>query len=347
MAEPQRLLVQAFTLKPVAAVNDIRVHQPLAAMARLPGVRTHAFTAGGTMARPEPGEASVFIWQRQILDPARPDEHLALLRAGHLVLSEWDDDPRIWPKVVETNFFCLRTSLGVQTSTDPLAKFIAAHNPEVGLFPNQLDQVPPFRPGTDGRPVTLFFGALNREEDWAPVMPELNRVLAWAGDRVRVVVVHDRRFFDALDTPHKGFQPTCDHARYRALLRRCDIALLPLGDRVSNHMKSDLKFLECAAESVAVLASPVVYDSIIKPGVTGLIYRTPRQFNLRLRALIGDPGLRRGLARAAWMEVNAERRLETHVGARVDWYRGLLARKDALIRDMLARTPELRTRVAG
>lgn len=347
MAEPQRLLIQAFTLKPVAAVNDIRVDQPLAALAKLPGIRTHVFTAGGGMLRPEPGEAPVFIWQRQILDPARPTEHLALLRAGHLVISEWDDDPRIWPRVVETDFFCLRASLAIQTSTEVLSRFIGRHNSAVGTFPNQLATIPPLRLPADSSPVTLFFGALNREQDWAPIMDELNAVLAWAGGRVRVIVVHDRKFFDALRTTQKAFQPICPYARYRALLRGSDIALLPLGDRESNHMKSDLKYLECAAEGAAVLASPVVYESSIRHGQTGLLYRTPRQFGLRLRALIGDPALRQGLARAAWSEVREKRHLDDHVGKRAQWYRDLVARRDGLVRDMLARTPELQTALSG
>ncbi len=333
------MLIQFFTLRPVAAVNDIRVHQPAAALARLPGVRCHVFGTGQAMKQPESGEDSVFVWQRQILEPARADDHLKLLRQGHLVVSEWDDDPRIWPMVVKTNFFCLRTSHAVQTSTDALGAFIRRHNPTVGVFPNQLANVPPLRQqgGAADQPVTLFFGALNREGDWQPVMAELNDVLRLYGDRVRVTVVHDRGFFDALETAQKVFHPTCPHDRYRELLGQADIALLPLSDTPKNRLKSDLKFIECAAEGTTVLAAPTVYEKTIRHNETGLIFRTPRQFGLKLRALIGDRSLRLRLARNAHAHVARERRLEDHVTARLDWYRSLLDQRAALDAAMRAR----------
>ena len=62
--------------------------------------------------------------------------------------------------------------------------------------------------------LTLFFGALNRERDWAPLMPVLNEVAEKAGDRLRLRVVHDQGFFDALHSSHKQFTPTCDHDTY-------------------------------------------------------------------------------------------------------------------------------------
>ena len=44
----------------------------------------------------------------------------------------------------------------------------------------------------DPNVLTLFFGALNRERDWAPLMPVLNAVAEKVGDRLRFCVVHDR-----------------------------------------------------------------------------------------------------------------------------------------------------------
>ncbi|MDF1721608.1 MAG: glycosyltransferase [Minwuia sp.] len=341
------MLIQFFTLRPVAAVNDIRVHQPAAALARLPGVRCHVFGAGQAMVQPEPGEDSVFVWQRQILDPARADDHLRLLRQGHLVISEWDDDPRIWPQVLNTNYFCLRASHAVQTSTSALGSFIRQHNPHVGVFPNQLASIPPRVEPEDGPggPVTLFFGALNREPDWQPLIAELNAVLKIHGDRVRVTVVHDRAFFDALETRQKTFHATCPHDRYRDLLGAADIALLPLEDSAKNRLKSDLKFIECAAEGTVALASPVVYEGTIRHNETGLIFRTPRQFGLKLRALIGDRSLRLRLSRAAHAYVSRERRLEDHVTPRIDWYRTLLdqqAQLDAAMRGRCLDIPAVR-----
>ena len=99
----------------------------------------------------------------------------------------------------------------VQTSTQALAEVLRQRNPEVRVFPNAIRVLPEPCNFADADTITLFFGALNREPDWRPLMPTLNAVAATVGERLRFAVVHDRAFFDALETPHKSFTPTCDH----------------------------------------------------------------------------------------------------------------------------------------
>ena len=124
-------------------------------------------------------------------------------------------------------------------------------------------------------------------------MPELNRVLAAVGGQARVQVVYDRAFFDALATPHKVFEPLCSYDRYQELLRAADIGLLPLEPTRFNQHKSDLKFIECAANHVAALASPTVYGRTIVHEETGLIYQSPTEFGEMLERLICDSPARR------------------------------------------------------
>ena len=112
---------------------------------------------------------------------------------------------------------------------------------------------------------------------------------AW--DSVRVQVVYDRTFFDALTTPYKLFEPLCSHDHYHELLDEADIALLPLEPTRFNQHKSDLKFIECAAHGVAALASPTIYEQTITGGETGLIYHSPDELEAHLERLIGDVAL--------------------------------------------------------
>src|SRR5262249_38135000 len=155
---------------------------------------------------------------------------------------------------------------------------------------------------TDGT-VTLFYGALNREEDWPPLLPALQRVVARYPGRLRFRVLHDRQFFDALPSPAKEFEPWVPYERYTEILRQCDIGLLPLGETDFNRMKSDLKFLECAAHGVVALASPTVYAGSIREGETGVIYRSVEEFELRLCELIEQPHRRRQIAANAYQWV--------------------------------------------
>ena len=177
----------------------------------------------------------------------------ALIEHGYLIVAEFDDDPLHFADLVASDFFALRSCHCVQTTTELLAATLRAYNPHVQVFPNQVAELPPptsfptARARERARPTTLFFGALNREADWAPVMPALNRVLRDRRGRVRVQVVYDRAFFDALETEDKVFEPLCTYDRYHALLGQADVAFLPLEPTRFNRHKSDLKFLESAA----------------------------------------------------------------------------------------------------
>jgi glycosyltransferase involved in cell wall biosynthesis len=189
--------------------------------------------------------------------------------------------------------------------------------------------------------VTLVFAALNRQDDWAPIMPALNEVLVRFGPRVRVKVIFDRRFFDALATDRKEFQPLCPYDRYLEILRSAEVGLLPLEPTEMNVAKSDLKFIESAACGLAVLASPTVYQDSIQDGRTGLIYRSPGEFRQKLTALIESPELRRQIAGQAYQHVRDQRQLSRHFRQRYDWY---LALRDSLPRlnaELAARVPEL------
>lgn len=342
----QNLLIQTFTLKPVAAVNDVRVTIPSMAMNARDGIRCRVIGTGGRIAQAQAEEGNIFIWQRQILTPDTVKEHLGLLKSGYVTVGEWDDDPRLWDKIVKTDFFTLRCVHAVQTSTPELAQFLRQYNPNIAIFQNQIAELPPMRPDESfRRPVRLFFGALNREADWAPVMPHLNEALSRLRGAVHVQVVHDADFYEALDTEHKKFQPTCDYDTYKQLLRESDIALLPLSDTPSNRLKSDLKFIECAANGVAVIASPVVYQKTLEHGKTGLMCAEPAHFADRLIALVVNGGFRRQLTENAYKYVQEHRLLEPQVDRRIDWYRNLYRHRAQLTEALAERTPEIADRL--
>ncbi len=104
-----------------------------------------------------------------------------MLAQGYLIVGEFDDEPEHFGELVRTDSFALRACHCLQTTNDVMAEALRPFNRNVGVFPNHVAAFrPPERrrsriPRTD-RP-TIFFGALNREADWAPILPELNRVL--------------------------------------------------------------------------------------------------------------------------------------------------------------------------
>ncbi|MDR3537718.1 MAG: glycosyltransferase, partial [Acetobacteraceae bacterium] len=201
--------------------------------------------------------------------------------------------------------------------------------------------LPDIRNFTDLGSLTLFFGALNREEDWRWLMPVLNAVAAMAGERLKFCVVHDRGFFEALETPHKTFTPTCDYDTYIDLLGRSEISFMPLGDNAFNRAKSDLKFIEAGACRVASLASSVVYGDSIVEGDTGLLFRDPDELRVKLLRLVAMPELAQELGDNARRYVAEHRMLAGQVRPRIAWYRSLWARRDALTAALRERLAEI------
>ncbi len=332
-----RLTIAATMLEPVGGVSHVRVVYPLRAMATDPSVITHVI--GTTQMPPvEPGTPRVCILHRPLLSGARGAELLRRLLADDwLVVTEFDDHPDFFGAMRGDEQLSFRGVHAVQTSTPALAETLRQRNPEVAVFPNAIRALPESRNFQDPNRMTLFFGALNRERDWAPLMPAINAVAAAAGTRLRFQVVHDHAFFEALETPHKQFLPTCDHDTYMNLLGECEIALMPLGDTAFNRAKSDLKFIEAGACRAVALASPVVYSASIEDGRTGVLFEDESELHDRLLRLLSMPDAALAIATSARDYVAQHRMLAYQVAPRIAWYRSLWDRRDELNAALRAR----------
>jgi len=336
-----RLTVAATMLAPVGGVSDVRIVQPLQAMASDPTVlsRVVRIENRGT----PPGDAPrVFILHRPVLaGPSGMATLRTLLAENWVVVTEFDDHPDFFKALLaDPNQLSFRGVHAVQTSTPALAEILRSRNPEIAVFPNAVRALPEPRNFAALPVLTLFFGALNREPDWPGLMPALNAVAAEAGERLRFRVVHDRAFFDALQSPFKQFTPTCDYETYQRILGGCEIGFMPLSDTDFNRAKSDLKFIEASACRVAALASPIVYGDTIVDGGTGLLFRDADELYDRLRRLVLAPELALTLGENARAYISRERMLAYQIAPRVAWYRSLWARRDELNSALNARLAE-------
>ena len=314
-----------------------RIHEPFAALRTVPGVMC---TTSPDM---------VPVPRGDILIIQRPRKwNRSGVWDGWLTIAELDDEPT----TIGVDPMALRAVHAVQVSTEPLAEIVREFNPNVMVFPNQIAELPPFEPDNEsgGTPnAGIFYGAQNRQLDWKPIMPALNRIASSPEFVVWFDVVHDREFFDALETGAKRFHPFLPYDQYRALLHSCDIALLPLEPGRFNECKSDIKFLECAAEGVAVLASETAYSQIVvleqtmrSEDVYGDAYQSPYDFERSLLRMISIPETRANFARRAYAYVRDNRMLGQHFRKRLSWYQELLRTKSELDRQLFERVPELR-----
>jgi glycosyltransferase involved in cell wall biosynthesis len=339
--KPRTLMtIGANMLAPVGGVSHVRVIYPMRAMFSDPSV---LIQMGSTAEIAEPAEDSprIFVLHRPALVGQEAAELVRRLHeGGWLVVTEFDDHPDFFQTMQNDDQLSFRAVHAVQTSTPALAEVLRMRNPEVQVFPNSIRILPEVRNFADPNTMTLFFGALNRERDWRPLMPMLNAVAATVGDRLRFTVVHDRGFFDALESPNKSFTPICDYDTYLSLLGESEISFMPLGDTWFNRAKSDLKFIEAGACRVAALASHVVYGDSIEDGRTGLLFRDGEELRARLLRLIAMPDTARRLGDTARAYVAAERMLAYQVAPRIAWYRSLWERREDLERARVARLAE-------
>ena len=342
-ASPRRVLIQTAIMAPTGC-DRVRVLEPDRFSATIPGVRTASTLKSAELILPLPGEEKVFIWQRTIMYyPAYIPILKQLLQNDYLIVAEIDDNPIRRKEYADNQYLSYRGCHCIQTTTEPLAEFLRKLNPNVAVFNNQLAYLPSERTYPDDNSVTIFFGALNREKDWQPIISALNRVLIAHKRRIRVKVIHDRHFFDALKIDSKEFEPFCSYERYLEIMHSGDIALLPLLSNPVNEMKSDLKFVECAGNGVAVLASPTVYEKSIADGETGLIYRSVADFEAKLNSLITDTQMRRQIATNAYKWVRENRLLSQHYRQRRDWYLQMRDEMPRLNAELQSRLPELFT----
>lgn len=327
---------------------DVRVEQPNILL-RANGVRV--FTRENSIFAPNglpDNQPKILVHQRMVVKNGVWLETMkTLLARNWLVVAEIDDYPA--DTGLKKNNSKWANSMGwqgyscchaVQTSTQTLAKELFKYNPEVGVFENQLYQLPEFVWRTDEN-VRVFYGALNRQEDWKPLLPSFNQV-AKKHKNVQFIVVHDEEFFQALETENKVFYATAEYTKYLKLMSACDVMLLPLKDTKFKRCKSDIKFVEAAGAGLAVIASPTIYANTIEDGRTGMIARSIKDWSAMLEQLVLDDSLRKKLGHTAQEYVCKNRLLSQHISNRIDWYYSLWERREELTKGLMQRFPALK-----
>ena len=342
----QSLKIEGFSnLEPVS-MAEVRLAQPLRAMSSCPSVQSKVHLNQMEISPSPKHVHRVLIWQRPIFRLQSSDlENLKkLIQCGYLLIIDWDDDPSNWPILAEDDNINFKMVHAVQVSKPELAHLVRRWNPNVAVFPNMVERLYPLNlQARKAEGLRMFFGALNRENDWIPLLDGLNSVFRADPEFWSVSVVHDRQFFERLELPdsQKSFMPLCSHSDYNKEMSRCDFAFLPLADNRFNRFKSDLKALEAAANGLAVLASSIVYEDTVRPGHTGEIFKTSSQLVAHLSAWRENPDVVRkmGLNSREW--VASERMHAYQVKQREAWYRQLADNRDQLNRQLLERVPEL------
>lgn len=292
-------------------------------------------------------EADIVIVQRLALSPQTQQILDGFRQAGKLIVYEIDDDlihlnpesryakqaPAGYGQSIQA---CIRACHAVQCSTSRLAERIKAFHTEVAVLPNQLDHVAPFiEKAQRGDPVIVGYAAgQDHHLDWLAIREEYNRAVAELesdGVKMETWIIGDQDIYESLSTTNKRFFPLLPRMKYLQFLRNLNISLCPLADNFFNQSKSDVKYLESAASSSAVLASRVVYGDTVVPGETGALFANAQEFGQQLRKLVKEPQYVSRIAVNAHQFVTATRLIRQHVNEWAEVYRDWFARRKEIM----------------
>ena len=334
----------------------IRIFNPNNFISTEPNISTFSYDSGQNyrLFNDEEFDNRIFINQRISFPTFTEGKNFfsKLKDSGYLYIEEMDDNPVHWRESYEKtgniNFVGVHA---IQTSTEYLADYLRQFNPHVKVFDNHLRKIEPLRDfkKQENSQIQIFFGALNRDEEFKAILPILNKFAQDYGDKINFKILANKEHFDALETKNKVLVGRPDfyngqfvpYEQYLETLRASDIALLPLIDNEFNRSKSDLKFIECASCGAVVLASPVAYSKTVKDGKNGFIYKNEKEFAQKLKLLIEEKEKRYEVATAAYNYVKNNRLLSQHYEERLDWYFELLAKLDELNAETQARIDKI------
>ncbi len=342
----KNITISGLMLQPQAGMNDVRMIQPLRSLSSIPGVQLTLSSDQLSLSTTE--SPKIMIWQRQLLTYESSIEQIQkVIKAGYVLISEFDDDPEHWPTISQNKYLNFTGVHAVQTSTEILAQKLKEFNPEVAVFENAIEKMPFIESDKwtnigATKPLKIFFGALNRKDDWKKWMPYLNKLTARYSHKIQFEVIHDQEFYNELDARHKNFKPTCNYSEYIKELSACHISLLPLNPTSFNECKSDLKLVESAGCNTAALASPTVYNDSMNDMNIAAICRDGEEMSTMLEGWINDPEEAKKIADKAltWCENLRLQKYQTE--KRLEWYMSLWNRRDELTKDLLQRIPELK-----
>ena len=336
---PRVTTVAGVGSKKIAGVTEARVDHPMRSLATLPAAKVH--WREGTLVLPEDVREGVLILHRELMTDAKFQAQMeALIAKGWLLVLDMDDDPYHWSGYLDSDFYAFKAVHAVTVSTEHLADVVRPFNANVQVFANAIFELPVVK-DADPQKLRVFFGALNRQPDWQAVIAGIVEAALALKDRVEFVVVHDQAFHDALPAEvSKTFSPTLGIEQYTQTLATCDIALLPLNDTPFNRCKSDLKLIECAAAQVAVICSEVVYAKHAAHATFASFATTADEWRDALLKLANDDSLREVNIAKGLAYVKKERMHAQQSAARLAFYQGMMADKDNLAAQRVARVAD-------
>lgn len=209
---------------------------------------------------------------------------------------------------------------GITTTGEHLANYLHKFNKNVFILPNCMDLEYwqyPIKKNTTDKIRICYVGSVTHLLDIKMVAPALKKILKKYKDKVELVMLGDLRWREVF----KGFanvdcllgMPFESYAlRLNGLMM--DIGIAPLRRNEFNLCKSPIKWMENSIAGGATIASPTVYDRVIKHGYNGFLASNNQEWEKYLDELINNAPLRKKMHHRALGEVLGTYSLANNIG---------------------------------
>ena len=218
----------------------------------------------------------------------------------------------------------------VAVSTDGIREQLAGFGVAAHVVPNVFDtDVHPgvLRPRRALSRLLVMSGTQTHDADLRFVAPQLGRFLSEHRDVQCTLLGQLQVPGPLLGLPNLVTRGLLPIAELYAAVEEHDLCLVPLEPTAFNDCKSALKFIECGAVSVPVLASPRRdYRRVIQHGRNGFLAEDdPQSFYARLCELKSRPELLGEASAQAYLDIMREHTLSSRGSLLADHFRAFLA----------------------
>ena len=293
---------------------------------------------------------SLVIWQRP--RPTSWEEQLYIIRfirsRDSILLVEWDDHPKLFPKEIrkalsEISMAPLKICHALHTSSELLAASLKVIQPNSFIFPNAIWRIPELNLEKHlerGKKIRIFVGNQNRISEHKQISSQLKE---WCEEdpQIQVIVIGDLALASSLPKESIEQHPLLPYLNYRAVMRSCHIALLPLEDTLANNCKTEIKWMEASAESLASVGGPGLYREAFNDNKNGLFCSTLDELIPKAKFLKENILNRIKLVKAAHKSVTKNLNLRNQLPARIRLYEEIWDSREKLDQTLVNRFPEI------
>ena len=342
---PKRIQINYLkTALDVKGLSISRIEESFKSLSTIPGIEfTQYETPIFKFPQDENDSIKILMSYRPIYNPTKFLSAIDLiLKKDYLLIIDFDDHPNIINDKMARDF-TFKCCHAVHTTNHVLANIIREYNPEVYTFTNNIISINPTIE-KDENTIKVFFGALNRENDWRPWIDTLNAVLSKNTKKWYFEVIHDKKFYNEINLPkeQKSFTPICEYKQYLDIMSRCDISFMPLENTLFNRCKSDLKAVQAASYSLSILSTPVVYSTNFINHETAAFFRSKNELFKILSSWSQNPVLMRQIGKNSQKYVSQNRLYANQIDKKIECFVDLWKRRDGISEKLLKRIEKFR-----